>query len=53
MAVIGHDQHIYCCIECLRRHCGVVANPYRFAFAEEYADFCHGCDVSLDSVEVR
>jgi len=48
MAVIGFDQAIYCSIECLRRTHGVLANPYRFAFTEEHADYCHGCNVALD-----
>lgn len=48
MAVIGPDQHIYCSIECLRRALGCIANPFRFAFSEEYADICEGCHTPLD-----
>lgn len=46
-AVIGHDQRIYCTVECLRRQFGVRSDPYRMAFTEEYDDFCAGCGADL------
>lgn len=48
MAVIGYDQRIYCCIECLRRMFGALANPYRRAFKEECVGDCDGCSTPLD-----
>jgi len=46
-AVVGHDNHLYCSIECLRRRYGVLANPLRMAMHFEYNDYCDGCGTDL------